>query len=72
MVWARVSIIRLNYNSSRIMPIVLKSLESIVNLDYPSDRYELIVVDNGSTDGSFEKIKEFLERKIVLERGSLS
>jgi len=72
MTWPKTSIIWLNHNSSRIMPIVLESLESIVNLDYPSDRYELIVVDNGSTDGSFEKIKELLERKIVLERGSLS
>jgi len=38
------------------MPIVLESLKSIVNLDYPSDIYELILVDNGSADGSFEKI----------------
>jgi GT2 family glycosyltransferase len=42
---------------------VLQSLKSIADLDYPSDRYELIVVDNGSTDGSFEKIKGFLEGK---------
>jgi len=67
-VWPKVSIIWLNYNSSKIMPIVLKSLESIVNLDYPSDRYELIVVDNGSTDGSFEKIKEFIERENGLKK----
>jgi GT2 family glycosyltransferase len=45
---------------------VLESLESVVGLDYPSDRYELIVVDNGSTDGSFERVKDFLDR-----RGSL-
>jgi len=63
MVWARVSIIWLNYNSSKILPIVLKSLESIIDLDYPSDRYELIVIDNGSTDGSFERIREFLEKR---------
>jgi len=68
MVWACVSIIWLNYNSSRIMPIVLESLESIANLDYLGDRYELIVVDNGSTDGSFEKIREFLERKNSLRK----
>jgi len=63
MVWPKVSIIWLNYNSSKILPIVLESLESVVGLDYPSDRYELIVVDNGSTDGSFEKVKDFLDRR---------
>jgi len=50
------------------MPIILESLESIVNLDYPSDRYELIVIDDGSTDGSSEKIKELLERKSLRKR----
>jgi len=67
-VWANVSIIWLNHNSSRIIPIVLESLESIADLDYPSDRYELIVVDNGSTDGSFERIKGFLEKKTGLRK----
>lgn len=38
------------------------SLRAIADLDYPNDRYELIVVDNGSTDGSFEKIREFLDK----------
>lgn len=55
MVCPKVSIIWLNHNPSRIMPIVLESLKSIANLDYPSDKYELIVVDNGSTDGGFGK-----------------
>jgi GT2 family glycosyltransferase len=61
--WPKISIIWLNYNSSKIIPIILKSLESIINLDYPSDKLELIVVDNGSNDGSFEKIKEFLGKR---------
>jgi GT2 family glycosyltransferase len=61
--WPKVSIIWLNHNSSNIMPIVLESLESIINLDYPSDKFELIVVDNGSNDGSFERIRYFLERR---------
>ena len=49
--WPKVSIIWLNYNSRRILDIVLRSLESIVGLDYPEDRYELIVVDNAHLMG---------------------
>jgi len=49
------------------MPIVLKSLKSITDFDNPSDRYELIV-DNVSTDGSFEEIKKSLEKRAVLGR----
>ncbi|MGB9694313.1 MAG: glycosyltransferase [Fervidobacterium sp.] len=70
MVWPKVSIIWLNYNSTKIIDIALRSLEAIAELDYPRDKYELIVVDNGSTDGSFEKINKFLQgvslrRKII-------
>ncbi|MEM4977302.1 MAG: glycosyltransferase family 2 protein [Desulfurococcaceae archaeon] len=63
-----VSIIWLNYNSMKILDLVMESLKSIVEFDYPQDRYELIIVDNGSTDGSFEKIKDFIERKNSLKK----
>jgi len=66
--WPKVSLIWINHNSSKILPVVFESIESISSLDYPSDRYELIIVDNGSTDGSFESIKEFLERKSNLRK----
>jgi len=55
------SILWLNYNSKNIIGIVFESLQSIFELNYPN--VELIVVDNGSTDGSFETIKEFIERR---------
>ena len=59
-----VSVIWVNYNSAGIMDIVLESLEGILNNDYSP--LELIVVDNGSTDRSFEIIKDYLERKRTL------
>ena len=66
--WPKVSIIWLNYNSSKIMPLVLESLKSILSLDYPLDKIELIVVDNCSNDDSFERIKEFLEKRNGLKK----
>ena len=56
----RVSIIWLNYNSMRISDIMIRSLKSFLNLDY--ENYELIVVDNASTDGSLNLIKKFLDK----------
>jgi GT2 family glycosyltransferase len=56
--YPKVSIFWLNYNSMRIKDIVLSSLESVCKLNYPN--FELIVVDNGSRDGSYEMIKRFL------------
>jgi GT2 family glycosyltransferase len=41
--------------------IVLKSLDSVFNIDY--DNYEIIIVDNASNDGSFEKIKNYVEAR---------
>ena len=54
------SILWVNYNSTNIINIVKESLDGIKDLDYP--RYEVIIVDNGSTDGSFEAIKSHVER----------
>ncbi|MDI6703992.1 MAG: glycosyltransferase [bacterium] len=51
-----VSVIIPTYNRKSI----LKScLEALVNQDYPKDRYEIIVVDDGSTDGTQEMIEKF-------------
>jgi len=61
--WPKVSIIWVNYNGMGIRDIILESLDSIASLDYPSDRYELIVVDNSSSDGSDILIEEFLSKK---------
>ena len=56
------SIIWVNYNSMGIMDIVLRSLKSILELEYPD--YEVIVVDNASNDGSFEKIRDLVKRMV--------
>ncbi len=45
----RISIIVLNYNGLRFLEKCLTSLE---RLNYPRDKYDIIVVDNASTDGS--------------------
>ncbi len=38
-----------------------RALESLQNLDYPNDRYEIIVVDDGSTDGTHQYVNEILK-----------
>jgi GT2 family glycosyltransferase len=55
----KVSIIWLNYNSARFLSLALNSLKSLFDLNY--DNYEIIIVDNASSDGSFEAIKNFVE-----------
>ena len=55
----KVSILWLNHNSMKFINIVLESLRSIEELDYPN--YELVAVDNGSTDGSQEVVKKQID-----------
>ncbi|MFH0862991.1 MAG: glycosyltransferase [Candidatus Altiarchaeota archaeon] len=39
---------------------VLPALESLCSIDYPKDRYEVVVVNDGSTDNTTRYIQEFL------------
>ncbi|MBN1275108.1 glycosyltransferase family 2 protein [Candidatus Woesearchaeota archaeon] len=41
---------------------VVKTLRSLRNLDYPRDRLEVIVVDDGSDDRTFERASAFARR----------
>jgi len=61
MKYPKVSILWVNYNSMNFINLALRSLQALADLDYPN--YEVIVVDNGSTDGSYNIIKSFSERK---------
>src|SRR5207237_9476184 len=48
-----VSVVILNYDGRHIID---RCLQSALALDYPSDRLEIIVSDNGSRDGSVEHV----------------
>jgi len=47
--------------------IIKKCIDSILNLDYPKNRYKIFVVDAFSTDGTYEIIKGY-GRKIILKQ----
>jgi GT2 family glycosyltransferase len=49
-----VSLVVLNWNGREFLDTCLDSLE---HLDYPEDRLELVLCDNGSTDGSVEHVR---------------
>lgn len=50
-----VSIIILNFNGKKWFK---ECFESLRKLDYPADRYEVILGDNASTDGSAEEVRK--------------
>jgi len=56
--WPKVAIIILNWNGWKD---TIECLESVFRNTYPN--YQVIVVDNGSTDGSIEKIKAWADGK---------
>jgi len=57
----RASLIWLIYNSFGFIDIALGFIGSVLNLDF--DDYEVVIVDNASSDGSFEVIRRFVEKK---------
>jgi len=56
----KVTVIIVNYNSKLKWDVVGKCLKSILSMDYRP--IEIIIVDNGSTDGSFELIEQLSNR----------
>jgi cellulose synthase/poly-beta-1,6-N-acetylglucosamine synthase-like glycosyltransferase len=42
-----------------------KTVESLLALNYPKSKLDLIIVDDGSTDNSYEIAKEYLKHKCV-------
>lgn len=42
-----------------------KCLDSLVNINYPKNKYEIIVVDNNSTDKTFEIVNSYKNIKIL-------
>jgi len=53
--WPVASVVVLNYNGLRFLDDCFRSLE---RLEYPRDRLEVIMVDNGSTDGSVAYVQD--------------
>ena len=60
-----VSVIIVNYNTK---DLIKKCIESVIR-ETKDIEYEIIVSDNGSSDGSIEIIKQFFPQVILLENG---
>lgn len=60
MTWLKVSIIVLNWNGWQDS---IECLESLYQITYPN--YEIILVDNGSTDESLPKIRDYAKGSLV-------
>jgi GT2 family glycosyltransferase len=61
-----VCLVVLNWNQR---DLTLDCLDSLAALDYPAERLQIIVVDNGSTDDSAQAIRTRFPEVVVLETG---
>lgn len=51
-----VSIIVITYNRAKVLRLCV---ESLLKQNYPPERYEIVIVDSNSTDGTAEMLKEY-------------
>ncbi len=64
--WPNVLIVVVNWNGR---DDVLECLKSLMNMNYPMEKFRILVVDNGSTDGSQAAIAKAYP-DVVLEKNS--
>jgi len=60
----RVSVIILNWNGGDYL---VRCVDSVMKTDYPNDLFEVIIVDNGSTDGSARLVKKMYPQVKLIE-----
>lgn len=60
MAWPKVSVVVCTYNGSRT---IRSCLEGVTKLEYPN--YEVIVVDDGSTDGTADIVRQFESVRLI-------
>lgn len=63
-----ISLVVVNYNGEDVIRLCLASL---TNVDYPKNRYEIVVVDNASNDKSISIIKSFSIVKIIQNKNNM-
>lgn len=63
-----VSLVVVNYNGQ---DIIERCLHSLFKIDYPKNRYEVIVVDNASRDKSISIIKSFKKVKLIRNNNNM-
>lgn len=49
---------------------ILKTLHSLLELKYPPDKLELLVIDNGSTDRTVQNVQDFISQFIFRQRNA--
>jgi cellulose synthase/poly-beta-1,6-N-acetylglucosamine synthase-like glycosyltransferase len=63
--WPRISITLPAYNAEATLRPVL---EGLIRIDYPRDRRQILVVSDGSTDGTDDLVREFAPQGVELLR----
>ena len=61
--WPRVSLVISAYNEEDVLA---RKLENALSLDYPSDRLEVVVISDGSTDATNQIARSFGPRGVLL------
>ena len=54
----------ISYSGERVL---FSCLRSLVNQSYPSNKYEILIVDDESVDGSYDMISDFLQNELKLQ-----